>query len=214
MLATLYAIFIIAPTEARMGIVQKIFYIHVPSAYAMYLGFLLCGIGSALYLIKKDERWDRIALASGEVGLLFCVVVLITGPLWARKAWGVYWTWDPRLTTTLLAGLVFASYWVLRNLSAAGGEAEKKFAAALAVLGIVDLPVIHYSVQRWRGTHPAVISGKGGGLHPDMVPALLLAFLTFTLLVSLLITLRAHLEKLDQQAEALEYALQERALKQ
>lgn len=199
-LVNLYAIFVHAPVEAHMGIVQKIFYFHVPSAYAMYLGFVICGICSALYLYRPHPKWSAVGLAAGEVGLLFCVIVLITGPLWARKAWGVYWTWDPRLTTTLLAGMIFAAYWILRGLSGAG-EVEHRFAAALAVLGVLDLPIIHYSVQKWRGTHPAVITGKGGGLHPDMVPALVLSFITFTLLVFLLIRARSRLELLQQRIE-------------
>ncbi|MCB9666836.1 MAG: cytochrome c biogenesis protein CcsA [Myxococcales bacterium] len=111
---------------------------------------------------------------------------------------GVYWTWDPRLTTTLLAGMVFAAYWILRGLSGAG-EVEHRFAAALAVLGVLDLPIIHYSVQKWRGTHPAVITGKGGGLHPEMRPALIISFLAFSLLVVLLIRARSRLEGLQNR---------------
>ena len=103
---TLYLIFVVAPVEKQMGIVQKIFYFHVPSAYAMYLGFGASALGSAGYLIKRDAKWDALAVAGAEVGTLFCLIVLLTGPLWARKAWGVWWTWDPRLTTTLLAGMI------------------------------------------------------------------------------------------------------------
>jgi heme exporter protein C len=95
---TLYAIFVLAPVEQQMGIVQKIFYFHVPSAYAMYVGFAVSAVGSAVYLLKRDPRWDALAVAGAEVGTLFCLIVLLTGPLWARKAWGVWWTWDPRLT--------------------------------------------------------------------------------------------------------------------
>ncbi len=191
-----------------MGIVQKIFYFHVPSAYAMYVGFLVCGVCSAIYLIKPQPRWNRLALAAGEVGLIFCLIVLTTGPLWARKAWGVYWTWDPRLTTTLLAGMIFSAYWILRGLSGAG-EVEHRFAAALAVLGVLDLPIIHYSVQKWRGTHPAVITGKGGGLHSDMIPALILSFITFTVLIVLLIRARSRLESLQCRYERVLHNIRE-----
>ena len=89
-----------APYESTMGLVQKIFYFHVPSANAMYLGYVVCAVASAVYLAKRDDRWDALAVAAAEVGTLFCAAVLVSGPLWARKAWGVYWTWDPRLTTT------------------------------------------------------------------------------------------------------------------
>lgn len=190
----LYAIFFIAPTELQMGVVQKIFYIHVPSAYAMYLGFGVCGLGSLLFLLRRDDKADALAAAAGEVGLVFAWVVLITGPLWARKAWGTYWTWDPRLTTTLLAALVFSAYWVLRVLGGYG-EIERKFAALIALLGLVDLPIIHYSVQRWRGQHPTVITAKGGGIASGMVPALSLGFISMTLLFVILLSLRYRIEK-------------------
>ena len=100
---------------------------------------------------------------------MFCAIVLVTGPLWARKAWGTYWTWDPRLTTTLLIGMIYVAYLLLRNLGATG-EAERRFAAGLGLLGGALMPIIHYSVQLWRGQHPTVITAKGGGLHPDMRP--------------------------------------------
>ena len=203
MLITLYSIFIVAPVERQMGIVQKMFYFHVPSAYCMYLGFTVCAVASAIYLAKRDDRWDAVAVAAAEVGSLFTVIVLVTGPLWARKAWGTFWTWDPRLTTTLLAGMIYFAYVVLRSFGAAG-EVEKRFAAGLAIFGLLDLPIIHYSVQRWRGTHPTVITGKGGGLHPDMYPPLILSFVLFTLLASVLIWQRARAERLQQQLHALE----------
>ena len=196
--AALYTIFVVAPVERQMGIVQKIFYFHVPSAYAMYIGFAVSALGSAVYLLKRDPRWDALGVAGAEVGTLFCLVVLLTGPLWARKAWGVWWTWDPRLTTTLLAGMIFAAYLALRSMGNAG-EVEKRFAAGLALFGVVDLPLIHYSVQRWRGVHPTVITGKGGGLESEMYWALGLSFIAFTGLAVLLIWARASAER--QRAE-------------
>jgi heme exporter protein C len=202
-LITLYQIFVVAPVEKQMGIIQKIFYFHVPSAYCMYLGFAVSAVASAVYLAKRDDRWDALAVAGAEVGSLFCVIVLVTGPLWGRKAWGTYWTWDPRLTTTLLAGMIYFAYVVLRSFSAAG-EVEKRFAAGLSIFGLLDLPVIHYSVQRWRGTHPTVITGKGGGLHPDMYPPLFLSFGLFTLLAAILIWQRARAELLHQRLLTIE----------
>jgi heme exporter protein C len=175
---TLYAIFVHAPVEQQMGVVQKIFYFHVPCANAMYLGFGTAAFCSAMYLYKRDERWDAFAVAGAEVGLAFCAAVLISGPLWARKSWGVWWTWDPRLTTTMLAALVFLAYVVLRSFG--GGEVEKRFASGLA------------------------ISGQGGGIHPDMVPALVLSFLLMTALAVSFIWLRARAERVRQQIAALE----------
>ena len=203
MVVTLYLIFFVAPVEKQMGIVYKIFFFHVPSAYSMYLGFTICAVASAVYLVKRDDRWDAVAVAGAEIGALFCAIVLITGPLWGRKAWGTYWTWDPRLTTTLLAGMIYFAYVVLRSFGGSG-EVEKRFAAGLAIFGLLDLPVIHYSVQRWRGTHPTVITGKGGGLHPDMYPALILSFVTFTLLFAVLLWQRVRAERLNQRLLMLE----------
>lgn len=200
---TVYYVFVVAPVELQMGVVQKIFYFHVPSAYAMYIGYTLCVIGSALYLAKRNETAEAIAVAGAEVGTVFCAIVLITGPLWGRKAWGTYWTWDPRLTTTLLISMVYAAYLLLRNLGATG-EAERRFAAGLGLMGGALMPIIHYSVKLWRGQHPTVITNKGGGLHPDMRTALVLAFLAFTCLVALLIWARATAERARQRIQALE----------
>lgn len=203
---TLYAIFVVAPVEMQMGIVQKIFYFHVPSAYAMYVGFGVSALGSLVYLIRRDPKWDALGVAGAEVGSLFCLIVLLTGPLWARKAWGVWWTWDPRLTTTLLAGMIFAAYLALRSMGNAG-EVEKRFAAGLAIFGLVDLPLIHYSVQRWRGVHPTVITGKGGGLESEMYWALGLSFLAFTGLAILLIWTRAAIERQRDETANLRFEL-------
>ena len=203
---SLYLIFVVAPVEQQMGIVQKIFYFHVPSAYAMYIGFAVSAVGSALYLIKRDPKWDALGVAGAEVGSLFCVIVLLTGPLWARKAWGVWWTWDPRLTTTLLAGMIFAAYLALRSMGSAG-EVEKRFAAGLALFGLIDLPLIHYSVQRWRGVHPTVITGKGGGLESEMYWALGMSFIAFTGLAVLLIWARASIERQKEETTRLRFEL-------
>lgn len=211
LLASIYTIFFVAPVEQQMGVVQKIFYFHVPSAYAMYVGFVLAAVCSAVYLIKRQDAWDAWAAAGAEVGFIFCVIVLTTGPLWARKAWGVWWTWDPRLTTTLLAGMVFAAYLALRSFGGAG-EAERRFAAGLAVVGVLDLPIIHYSVQKWRGQHPTVITNKGGGLAPDMATALTVSFIAFTFLVVLLVWTRARLERSRQRVAEMEIEAARRGL--
>lgn len=191
---TLHFVAYRAPVEATMGIVQKIFYFHVPSAYAMYLGATACFIGSAGYLARGTPGWDALAKAGAQVAVAMGFLVLTSGPLWAAKAWGVYWTWDPRLTTSMLSVLIYVAYVVLRSFSG-GGESERKFAAALGVLGAANLPIIHYSVQKWGGNHPKVISSGGGGLqHPDMKIGLALGFLSFTLLAIVLIWYRARVE--------------------
>lgn len=201
--ATLYLIFFVAPAEEQMGIVQKIFYLHVPSAYCMYVGFSISAFGGLMYLAQRKDRWDRVALAGAEVGMLFCAIVLITGPLWGRKAWGYYWVWDPRLTSTLLTGMIYTAYVGLRSFGDAG-EAEKRFASALALIGFPMLFLIKYSVQRWSGQHPVVITGSGGGISGDMVPALVCSFSAFTALVIWLLWTRMRVERQRQEIWALE----------
>lgn len=175
------------------GLAQKIFYFHVPSAYAMYLSGVVCCVGSGLYLYGATDGRNAWAQAGAECAVLFGLMVLTSGPLWARKAWGMYWTWDPRLTTSLLSVLVYVAIVVVRAF-AGDGDAERRFAAAMGVLGTVNLPIIHYSVQKWGGNHPRVITKGGGGLaHPDMRIALSIGFLVLTLVAVLLLVSRARL---------------------
>jgi heme exporter protein C len=192
------------------GFAQKIFYFHVPSAYAMYLSGVVCLVASAGYLLKLTDRWNAVAQASAECAVVFGMMVLTSGPLWAKKAWGVYWVWDPRLTTSLLSVLIYVAVVVLR-IFAGDGEAERKFAAALGVLGTINLPIIHFSVQKWGGNHPMVISGSGGGLkHPAMGQALGMGFLAMTLLAIVLLwgrtrllVLSSRLARAEERAAAL-----------
>src|SRR3954453_13991092 len=147
-LTAIHVIFLHTPVETTMGIVQKIFYFHVPAAYGMYLGATACFLGSAAYFLSPTNGRDALAKAGAETAVAFGLIVLVTGPLWAAKAWGRYWTWDPRLTTALLSWLIYVAYQVLRMFSG-DGAGERKFAAALGILGAANLPIIHYSVQKW-----------------------------------------------------------------
>jgi heme exporter protein C len=187
-------VFLKVPTEARMGIVQKIFYFHVPIAYSMYLGATACFIGSIRYLLHPSDASDALARAGAQAAVAFGAMMLTTGPLWGAKAWGAFWTWDPRLTTALLSVLIYVAYLVLRAF-AGDGAGERRFSAALGVLGAANLPIIHFSVQKWGGQHPTVITGSGGGLqHPAMKTALGVGFLAFTLLAIVLIWVHARVE--------------------
>jgi heme exporter protein C len=201
---TIHLIFFRAPTEATMGIVQKIFYFHVPIAYSMYLGATACFVGSAGYLYNGKQAWDSLARAGAEIAVVMGILVMITGPLWAAKAWGVYWTWDPRLTTQMLSVLLYVAYVILR-LFTGDGEAERKFAAALGILGAANLPIIHFSVQKWGGNHPTVITGNGGGLKdPVMVSTLMMGFLAFTLLAVVLLWTRLRIDLSSSRLAELE----------
>jgi heme exporter protein C len=201
-IGTLLMGFFYAPVAqcAAGCLTQKILYFHAPSAYVMYIGVGACVVGSIGYLLQRTPGWDGLAQAGGEMGLLFALVMLSTGPIWAKKAWGHYWVWDPRLTTTLLASLILVAYLVLRS---GGGEAEKKFSAAVAIMGAAIMPIIHYSVQLWRGQHPTVITRGGGGLEARMGQTLGLGFLAFTLLAAVFLVLRSRLATLEARLEAL-----------
>jgi heme exporter protein C len=186
------------------GLAQKIFYFHVPAAYAMYL----CGgvgfVGSIAYLLNANEVRDAWAKAGVECAACFGSLVMVSGPLWAKKAWGVYWTFDPRLTSLLLTVLMYTAIVVLRNFGG-NGEAERRFAAGFTILGTAMLPVIHYAVQLWGGNHPKVITKGGGGLHhPAMVQALLLGFGAMTLLACLLLWIRFRLALATARVAAVE----------
>ena len=202
----IYLIFLVAPPAqaAAGGLAQKIFYFHVPAAYAMYLSGGVCFFASALYLASPTDVRNAVARAGAECAVVFGTLMLTSGPLWAKKAWGVYWVWDPRLTTTLLSVIVYVAVVVLRAFTG-DGEAERKFAAALGVLGTVNLPIIHYSVQKWGGNHPTVIGRGGGGLgHPAMKLTLGIGFLGMTLLAAVLLILRSRAAVLASRLAQLE----------
>jgi heme exporter protein C len=186
-------IFFRTPVEMTMGIVQKIFYFHVPAAYAMYLAAGACFVGSVAYLYSPTDGRDALAKAGAEIAVVFGLMVMISGPLWGAKAWGRYWTWDPRLTTTMLTVLIYVAYVLLRSF-AGDGEAEKKFAAALGIVGGPMLYIIHISVKKWGGQHPVVIGSGGQGIAKSMLPALFVSLAAFTLLAAVLVWMRMRIE--------------------
>ena len=197
-----------APTEATMGDVQRIFYYHVPSAWTAFLCFFANFAASILYLWKRGKGADAFAVATAEVGVVFCTVVLLTGPLWARPVWGIWWTWDARLTSTLILWLIYVSYLLLRKF-AAGGQTPV-LAAALAVFGFIDVPIVYLSIRYFRTQHPqpVIAGGQGSGLDPAMAKALVVNWLAFMVLAGLVVALRYRLERLRQQVEE-EYVLRE-----
>lgn len=202
LVTTLFVVLFVTPAEASLGIVQKIFYFHVPAAYAMYLAWATCAVASVVYLARRGERADALARSAAEVALVFAIVVMISGPLWGRKSWGAFWTWDPRLTSTLLLTAIMAGYALVRTLGR--GEAERRFAAALAILGACVAPIIHVSVSMWRGQHPTVLGDAGGGLAPEMVPAFALGLASFTILSAALLAARYRLERARRRLADLE----------
>lgn len=200
--AAMYLVFFQAPIELSMGVVQKIFYVHVPAAMVMYAGFALASLASLFYLIRPNRVWDMVALSGAEVGLLFCVYVLFSGPLWAYKAWGVAWTWDPQLTATFVIFILYMGYVLLRTFSGSG-ERVRKIAAVLAVIAALDIPIIHYAVRQWGGLHPVVEREGGGGLDPQMKLAFSAAMLAFLGLFVVLLWLRLRLRLTERGLDQL-----------
>jgi heme exporter protein C len=192
---------VVAPTEATMGSVQRIFYYHVPSAWTAFTLFLVNFAASLVYLARRSRRADAVALAAAEVGVVFCTVVLLTGPIWAKPVWGIWWTWDARLTTTLILWLIYVSYLMLRRYST-GGQTPV-MAAALAVFGFLDVPIVYLSIRYFRTQHPqpVIAGGAGSGIDPVMLRALLVNWLAFLVMAAIVIALRYRLERLRQQVE-------------
>jgi heme exporter protein C len=196
----LYAPFMIlnAPYEATMGLVQKIFYFHAACGMAMFLAAFVSGIGSAMFLFTKKPSADRMAVAGAELTVIIGLIVLVTGPLWSRKAWGVWWQWDARLTSTLVMWMIFNAYLLLRRY---GGPGSEKLAAAVALFGMANVPFVYWSVNVWRTLHPktSVIPS----LQPGMRGPFWFCVVAFLLVTTAILMLRTELEKRRQQLDEL-----------
>ncbi|MBT5550031.1 MAG: cytochrome c biogenesis protein CcsA [Nitrospina sp.] len=205
-LATMIAIFIYVPTERTEGVVQRIMYFHIPCAWLSFFAFFVVFICSILFLWKKDREWDIYAHASAEIGVIFCSLVLITGPIWARPIWGAWWVWDARLTSTLILWIIYVSYLMLRAQSDPGSM-RARYAAVLGIVGFLDIPLIHFSVLWWRAFHPQpkVITseGIGKGMETGMLATLGISLCAFTLLYFLLMGVRVRQENLKDEIDRL-----------
>ena len=189
-------------TEVTQGIAQRIMYVHVPAAWTSFLAFGLAALFSAVYLWLRDERLDRAAVSAAEGGMVFATIMLITGPLWGKIAWGTYWTWEPRLTLTLLLWFIFLGYFLVRS-STENPERGKRHAAVVAIIGAIDIPFIHLSVIWFRSLHPepVVIKAEGPTLPGDMLTTLLMSFGAFTVLFLGLFLLRYSFENLRAELD-------------
>jgi heme exporter protein C len=196
----LYEALIAAPTEQTMGNVQRIFYYHVPSAWTAFVLFLINFVSSVVYLIRRNPKADILALVSAEVGVVFCTVVIVTGPIWARPVWGIWWApGDIRLTTTLVLWLIYISYLVLRRFSTSGKTPV--IAAVVAIFGALDVPLVYFSIWFFRTQHPSPVIGGGGSLDPRMAHVLLINWAAFMCLAWLLSWTRYELEVANRQVE-------------
>ena len=193
MLFALYTIFIYAPVEKSMGVIQKIFYIHVPSAFLAYLAFFITFIASIFYLYRKDSKWDTVAHCAVETGVIFCTIVLITGPIWAKPIWNVWWTWDPRLTTTLILWFTYVAYLMLRRVVKENQRAN--LAAVFGIIGFINVPLTFFSIRLWRTIHPVVITSRGLNMSWPMKFSLIITFIAFCFLFFSLLISRIRLER-------------------
>jgi len=204
MAVALWCVFVYVPTEKAQGIVQRIFYFHVSVALTMFVAFFLVCVASIGYLWKQTPWWDSLALSAAEIGVLFCTLVLITGPIWARPIWGVWWTWDPTLTLTLVLWLIYVAYLMLR--ADATDTNRTRFAAIVGIIGFVDVPLIRWTVTKWRTLHPKpVVLQEGGatGLPPSMMLTFLIALAACLLLSFFLLRQRMALAQRRHELEAL-----------
>ncbi len=200
MFIALLLVFGYAPIEKSMGMAQKIFYFHVPSAFMAFISFAIVFVASILYLKSKNDKYDRVASSAAEVGVIFSILMLLTGPIWARSAWGVWWTWEPRLTTTLILFLIFVGYLMLRNYGSSG-EQMKRYSAVLGIIGFMDVPLVYWSINWWAPevtNHP-----QGLELEPQMRFVLTVSFFTFGMLLLFLVLKRIELSNVRHKLELL-----------
>ncbi len=200
-LASMYLIFVYVPNEASMGVVQRIFYIHVASAAVAFGGFFVGGFSAVGYLSSRKASLDDLSVACNEAGLLFACVNLITGCLWAKPVWGVYWAWDARLTTMLLLALIYAAYLILRQSIEEPGQ-RAVICAVVSIFGMVDVPIVYMANRWWRTQHPAPVIGGGGSLDPRMTLVLLFTIVAFALLYACLVRRRRAIERLERAVDA------------
>jgi heme exporter protein C len=201
MLAAVILVFWVVPNEKVQGVVQRIFYFHVHLAWMSFGGFVFVAAASAWYLRTGSPVADRYAEANAEVGLLFTTLVLWTGPIWARPIWGVWWTWDPRLTMTVVLWIIYAAYLMLRRLGE-GDETILRYAAVLGIVGVLDIPLLILAVRLWRGIHPAVMLSddpEAGLRDPTMLWAFVVSGLALGLLFAWLVSLRVRFSTADQE---------------
>ncbi len=197
-----YAALFLAPTERTMGLIQRIFYFHVPSAWTAFVAFFVAFVANIAYLLRRAPKWDGLGVSAVEVGLAFCTCVLITGPIWAKPVWGIWWTWDARLTSTFVLWVLYVSYLLLRTLVS---EAERRaiVSAVFGIFAFLDVPLVYMSIRLWRTQHPqpVIAGGARSGLDPQMLRVFLICWAALLALMILLLRQRYRLEALRQEVE-------------
>ena len=209
MLVDLYLIFMVAPTDSVLGHVQRVFYFHVPIAVMSFLAFFVVFVCSVMFLIKRTPKWDAIAHASAEVGVVFVTLALITGIIWARPIWNTWWTWEPRLTTTLILWLIYVAYLMVRSYAPTPSKGAV-YAAVVGIVGFVDVPIVYYSVVWWRSIHPSPVVGpfaQSDALDGDMALILLYSFITFVFFFTYMVMERMALRNTEDEVGRIRFLL-------
>jgi heme exporter protein C len=202
MVLALYMAFIQAPRETTMGDLQRIFYFHVPAGIAGMTAFAVNFVASLMFVIRRNRRWDQLALSAAEVGVMFFIIVLVTGPIWAKPAWFVWWTWSPRLTLSLVLCLLYVAYLLIRNY-VEDPERRALIAAVFGIIAFADAPMVWFSIRWWRDHHPGPML-ETGGLSPSMRPAFWVCWVVFQILLIYLLRRRYYLESMRGEMEQLE----------
>lgn len=201
-LGALWMVFAYAPREATMGDVQRIFYFHVASAWVGFFGFFVTFAAGIGYLTRANRRWDIVAHASAQVGLAFITMTVLTGMLWAKPAWGVYWTWEPRLTISAVQWLLYVAYAMLRG-SVMSPEREARFAAVYGIVAFITVPLSWFAIRWWRTIHPQIVSSEGMAITPRMLTTLFASLAAFTLVYATLLRQRIRLANARDRLESL-----------
>ena len=201
LLADLALIFLWVPTEITMGVVQRIFYFHVPAALVGFIGFFIVFIASIGYLVKRTRGWDRVAQSAAEVGVVFLSVAIVSGAIWAKPVWGTWWTWDPKLTTTFILWVIYLGYLMVRAYTE-GKEQGARFAAVVGIIGFIDVPIVYMAAEWWRTLHPNVVAGplsESGSLERSMSYLFLFSLVTFGAIFTHLLLARVR-QRQDEDA--------------
>ena len=208
-LVGLYMSFLYAQTEVNMGLVYRIFFFHLGAVAASFLAIVLVAIAGIAYLRTNRRAWDRVAEASAEIGIVFCVIALLMGMIWAKPIWGVWWTWDPRLTSYLILFLIYLAYLMLRA-TARDDARVARFSAVFGLIGALNVPIVIMSARVWRGISPVLFQetnqGFTFGLTPEMVQTLFVSIIAFILLFFYLLAVRTRLEALRDELVAIRRA--------
>lgn len=207
-----YAALFIAPDEATMHAIQRIFYFHLPSWIASFTAFTIVFIANISWLSTRRQKWDALGVAAAEVGIICCTIGLITGPLWARPVWGIWWTWDARLTTTFILWLLYISYLLLRGLLE-DPERRATLSAVFGIFAFLDVPLVYVSNRLWRTQHPqpVILGGANSGLDPTMAKVLLLCVVAVMCVMALVLVDRFRLEMLRREFDELQQQVESRA---